>query len=242
MKRVLLMFLILAVCVALFMFLGKRHKQDEEIITEPVVEEEAEQVAPEEEEDFDWESLIVRKDKVNDEASDEVTGENVEEEEFADGSQEVTSETFGETSEKVKIEADIYENSFIKVEIPQGWIIFDESKTKKKMRFYPIDDKSPDAPQMYLQFEGNSNWEGTPKEAIKKIADAKYGTTPKRTLINNISYWKTTYDSEGKQMVFITKKSGNKVTITINGKDAERTPQIGVILKTLIYKDVKPTK
>jgi len=129
-----------------------------------------------------------------------------------------------------------FENDFFKAEIPKGWTVFDDSKVKM-MRIYPEGDTSMYAPTIHLKFEGNGNWAGTPEDSISTMAKNYNGTEPKKEVINGIEYWTTTYEFSGSnQTMYVAGKDGNKITVTIVGKDYETIPEIQEILKTISYK------
>lgn len=151
----------------------------------------------------------------------------------------------GETAEQAETKVDegagdskstTFENDFFTAEIPEGWTVFDDSRVKM-MRIYPEGDTSMYAPTIHLKFEGNGNWAGTPEDSISTMAKNYNGTEPKKEVINGIEYWTTTYEYSGsKQTMYVAGKDGNKITVTIVGKDYETIPEIQEILKTISYK------
>ena len=131
---------------------------------------------------------------------------------------------------------EIFENDFFKATIVKGWTVFDDSKVKM-MRIYPKNDTSIYAPTIHLKFEGNGNWGGTPEQAIANMANNYSGTAPEKEVINGVEYYKTTYEYGGqKQTMLVTKKNGNKITVTLVGKDFDKNPDIPKILATISYK------
>jgi hypothetical protein len=131
---------------------------------------------------------------------------------------------------------EVFENDFFKVTLQPGWTVFDDSKVKM-MRIYPKNDTSIYAPTIHLKFEGNGNWAGTPEESINSMASNYKGTAPQQVTINNIQYYKTTYEYGGqKQTMMVTEKDGNKITVTLVGKGYDTNPDIPKILDTLSYK------
>jgi|GEM_PF-1456228 len=135
---------------------------------------------------------------------------------------------------------EVFENKFFKATIPQGWTVFDDSKLGM-MRIYPEKDTSMYAPTIHLKFEGpisgHFEWAGTPEQAISYMATNYNGSAPEKITINKIEYYKTTYEYGGqKQTMYVAKKEGNKITITLVGKDFEKDPDIPNILETISYK------
>lgn len=131
---------------------------------------------------------------------------------------------------------DVFENAFFKATILDGWTVFDDSKVKM-MRIYPKNDTGMYAPTIHLKFEGNGNWGGTPEGAISDFAKNYNGSTPEKTTIMGLEYFKTKYEYGGqKQTMMIAKKNGNKITITLVGKDYETNPDIPKILETISIK------
>ena len=104
------------------------------------------------------------------------------------------------------------------------------------MRIYPENDTSMFAPTIHLKFEGNGKWSGTPEGSISTMSEEYKGTAPEKVIINGIEYWTTTYDYGGKQMMYVAKIDGNKITVTVVGRDFDKRPEIPKILETISYK------
>jgi hypothetical protein len=135
-----------------------------------------------------------------------------------------------------KNDGETFENDFFKAIIPGDWTVFDDSKVKM-MQIYPKNDSGMYKPTIHLKFEGNGNWHGTPEGSIAGMAKNYKGSAPEKVVINGIEYYKTTYEYGGqKQTMMVTKKDGNKITVTMVGKDYDKNPAIPKILETISYK------
>ncbi len=151
-------------------------------------------------------------------------------------SDEATETATTEEATAETADSSVFENTFFKAEIPEGWTVFDDSKVKM-MRIYPEKDTSMYAPTIHLKFEGNGNWAGTPESSISTMAKEYKGSEPEKVVINGVEYWTTTYEYSGyKQTMYVAGKDGNKITVTVVGKDYDKIPQIKEILDTISYK------
>lgn len=138
--------------------------------------------------------------------------------------------------EAAETAANTFENSFFKADIPAGWTVFDDSKVKM-MRIYPEKDTSIFAPTIHFKFEGSGKWGSTPEQAIKEMAGNYEGSAPEKEIINGVEYWKTMYEYGGqKQTMYVAKKDGTKITVTVVGRDYEKLPEIMKTLSTVSYK------
>lgn len=142
----------------------------------------------------------------------------------------------GSSAAADKNDDEVFENNFFKATIPDGWTVFDDSRVKM-MQIYPKNDASMYKPTIHLKFEGNGNWSGTPENSIADMAKNYNGTAPEKVVINGIEYYRTTYEYGGqKQTMMVTRKDGNKITVTMVGKDYDKLPAIPKILETMSYK------
>lgn len=130
----------------------------------------------------------------------------------------------------------VFENDFFSAVIPDGWTVFDDSKVRM-MRIYPEGDTSIFAPTLHLKFEGNGNWGGTPEAAIQEMVERYSGSDPEKTVINGLEYVRTTYEHSGSnQTMLVAKKNGNKITLTLVGRDYESNPDLAEILDSISIK------
>jgi ankyrin repeat protein len=90
---------------------------------------------------------------------------------------------------------------------------------------------------IYLKFEGNGGWSGTPEEEVASFAKSQKGTTPAKVTMNGIAYVQTAYDAYGtRQTMLVTKKTGTKITLTILGDDYSRSAEVKLFFDTLKLK------
>jgi hypothetical protein len=142
----------------------------------------------------------------------------------------------GGDTQPAKASGETFENDYFKAFIPDGWTVFDDSKLGM-MQIYPKGDTSMYRTTIHLKFEGKGNWHGTPEQSIANMASNYSGTAPEKVVVNGTEYYKTTYEYSGyKQTMMVAKKDGNKITVTMVGKDYDKNPHIPEILETIFYK------
>lgn len=133
-----------------------------------------------------------------------------------------------------------FENKYFKASIVEGWTVFEDPKLPV-MRIYPEKDQGMYAPSINLKFEGpisgHFEWAGTPEQAAGNMAKNYKGSGPDKEVINGVEYYKTSYTYGGyAQTMYIAKKDGNKITVTLSGTDVDKNPDVQKIMKTLSFK------
>lgn len=133
-----------------------------------------------------------------------------------------------------------FENKYFKAGIVEGWTVFEDPKLPV-MRIYPEKDQGMYAPSINLKFEGpisgHFEWAGTPEQAVGNMAKNYKGSEPQKEVINGLDFYKTSYTYGGyAQTMYIAKKDGNKITVTLAGTDVDKNPDVLKIMKTLTFK------
>jgi 3'-phosphoadenosine 5'-phosphosulfate (PAPS) 3'-phosphatase len=127
------------------------------------------------------------------------------------------------------------DNSLVSVTVPSNWDIVDDSAKMKMMNL--IEKGSGGKVGVYLKVEGNGNWDGEPGEAIASFAESQGGSAPETITINGVEWTYTTYEAYGTtQTMMVTKKDGNKITATVLGDGYEASPDVRMILDSLVIK------
>lgn len=126
-------------------------------------------------------------------------------------------------------------NSLMAMTVPADWDIVDDSE---KMKMVTLTKKgSGGAVGVYLKVEGGGNWGGTPQEAVASFAESKSGSAPATATINGIDWVHTTYKAYGtEQTMMVTKKDGNKITATVLGDGYDASPDVKMVLDSLVLK------
>lgn len=128
------------------------------------------------------------------------------------------------------------ETKFFGSTLPDGWEVLADDLDK--MGMMTLAKKGTGGSKgIYIKFEGNGAWTGTPEEAVASFAKSKKGTEPAKITLNGIDYFQTAYDSFGShQSMLVTKKDGTKITLTILGEDYTRSADVKLFFDTLILK------
>ncbi len=133
-----------------------------------------------------------------------------------------------------------FESKYFKVTLMPGWTVFEDTKLPVA-RIYPEKDTGMYAPTIHLKFEGplsgHYEWAGTPDKAIADMSKSYGGSAPEKEVIGGLEYYKTTYTfSNMKQTMYIAKKDGTKVSLTLVGTDYDKLPEIPAMVKTIAVK------
>ena len=119
--------------------------------------------------------------------------------------------------------------------MPEDWDIVDDSE---RMSMVTLTKKGGSGQVgIYFKVEGSGNWAGTPLEATISFAEQKGGSAPETVTLNEIEWVSTSYGAFGSdQTMMVTKKDGNKVTVTLLGGDYSASPATEMFLDSLVLK------